>query len=65
MVVRYAAEDLVGVGELDQDAVRFATANANRYPKRILYGNQAPLGELDGVSDKAIRDAGAIPVTAI
>ncbi len=31
-------------------------------PDAIAY---TPLGELDGVSDKAIRDAGAIPVTAI
>jgi hypothetical protein len=26
---------------------------------------RAPLGELDGASEKAIRDAGAIPVTEI
>ena len=31
-------------------------------PASIAY---TPLGELDGVSDKAIRDAGALPVTAI
>ena len=31
-------------------------------PDAIAY---SPLGELDGASDKAIRDAGAIPVTAI
>jgi len=31
-------------------------------PDAIAY---TPLGELDGASDKAIRDAGAIPVTAI
>jgi len=31
-------------------------------PDAISY---TPLGELDGASDKAIRDAGAIPVTAI
>jgi class 3 adenylate cyclase len=31
-------------------------------PDAIAY---TPLGELDGASDKVIRDAGAIPVTAI
>jgi len=31
-------------------------------PERVAY---TPLGELEGASDKAIRDAGAIPVTAI
>ncbi len=31
-------------------------------PDALVY---KPLGELDGASDKAIRDAGAIPVTAI
>ena len=31
-------------------------------PDALVY---TPLGELDGASDKAIRDAGAIPVTAI
>jgi len=31
-------------------------------PGAIAY---IPLGELDGASDKAIRDAGTIPVTAI
>ena len=31
-------------------------------PDALVY---TPLAELDGVSDKAVRDAGAIPVTAI
>ncbi|MCC6874202.1 MAG: hypothetical protein IT378_07820, partial [Sandaracinaceae bacterium] len=47
MLVRHAIEDDVGVDPLGLDAHRFASATANRYPKRILYGNAAPLAESD------------------
>lgn len=47
IVVRYQAEDLAGFAAPDHEVTRFASATANRYPKRILYGNAAPLGEDD------------------
>jgi len=51
-----ASKDLIE--RLDADDARGTDLD----PEAIAY---TPLGELDGASDKAIRDAGAIPVTAI
>jgi class 3 adenylate cyclase len=51
-----ASKDLIE--RLDPTAAREAGLD----PDVLVY---TPLGELDGASDKAIRDAGAIPVTAI
>jgi class 3 adenylate cyclase len=51
-----ASKDLIE--RLDADDARAAGID----PDAIAY---TPLGELDGASDDAIRDAGAIPVTAL
>jgi class 3 adenylate cyclase len=51
-----ASKDLIE--RLDADDARATDLD----PYTIAY---SPLGELDGASAKAIRDAGAIPVTAI
>ncbi len=50
MVVRYQPEDAAGVDPTSSDALRFAATTANRYPKRFLYGNAAPLAEDDDTS---------------
>jgi insecticidal toxin complex protein TccC len=50
MAIEYLAEDDAGVDALSHDATRFASATSNRYAKRILYGNAAPLDETSGTS---------------
>lgn len=50
MWVRYRGEDDASVDPLGLDATRFASAIANRYVDRILYGNAAPLAVHDALA---------------